>query len=448
MDNYMLNGLDFSDFNIGCDGDGILTNMYKFNAEKGMSYCKKEIINKEGYSVREMFEISGLKYKLYNLINAKEYVTKCPIREDASEVLNFFKEHGANEHLISARKLVTSNSFLGNISRNGFEKWLKENNLNFDSLEYCSEVDSPGEKLFACEKLKIDVMIDDHKEVALFLAQNGVKVLLYDTPYNQGLVHPNITRVYNWNEIKRNIIKMKLEKDKKQLSEKKQATEKLKNYCTNIRRTITEKDKKDFVSAKHKYKMIYSILKTVMGFKFKPEVYGGDNVYYQDGYIIASNHLNSNDQYYIALALGNKHFTALAKNTVENTFRGKLGRVADNVVFVNPNSKQSKSSSMHELEKSLIKGSNILIFPEGSRKNAYDDTKGLKINAFKPGVIYLSQRTGCPILPVAIDDEFKIVRFGLPYIVDPLEDPIVACQKLQDKIEWLIDENEKVKRLK
>ena len=44
-------------------------------------------------------------------------------------------------------------------------------------------------------------MIDDNPEVALFLAKNGVKVLLFDAPYNQNVIHPDITRVLDWKEI-------------------------------------------------------------------------------------------------------------------------------------------------------------------------------------------------------------------------------------------------------
>ena len=44
-------------------------------------------------------------------------------------------------------------------------------------------------------------MIDDKPEVALHLAENGIKVLLFDTRYNQKIEHDNVVRVYNWIDI-------------------------------------------------------------------------------------------------------------------------------------------------------------------------------------------------------------------------------------------------------
>ena len=44
-------------------------------------------------------------------------------------------------------------------------------------------------------------MIDDNPKVSKYLADNGVKVLLFDAPYNKNLRHPNIKRVYSWDEI-------------------------------------------------------------------------------------------------------------------------------------------------------------------------------------------------------------------------------------------------------
>lgn len=46
-------------------------------------------------------------------------------------------------------------------------------------------------------------MIDDKPDIALFLAENGVHVLLFDAPYNKSVKHKNITRVHSWDDIYR-----------------------------------------------------------------------------------------------------------------------------------------------------------------------------------------------------------------------------------------------------
>ena len=45
------------------------------------------------------------------------------------------------------------------------------------------------------------VLIDDKPEVVLHLADNGIKVFLFDTRYNKNVNHENIIRVYDWNDV-------------------------------------------------------------------------------------------------------------------------------------------------------------------------------------------------------------------------------------------------------
>ena len=44
-------------------------------------------------------------------------------------------------------------------------------------------------------------MIDDKPDVALCLAEEGIRVLLFDTEYNKEAVHKNIVRVHGWQDI-------------------------------------------------------------------------------------------------------------------------------------------------------------------------------------------------------------------------------------------------------
>ena len=52
-----------------------------------------------------------------------------------------------------------------------------------------------------CHRYGIEFMIDDKPDVALYLAEKGIRVLLFDTEYNQGIMHDNIVRVYSWEDI-------------------------------------------------------------------------------------------------------------------------------------------------------------------------------------------------------------------------------------------------------
>jgi len=67
-------------------------------------------------------------------------------------------------------------------------------------------------KAKVCKKLGIELMIEDSKKYAFNCVEVGVRVLLFDKPWNQGdSLLNNITRVYNWNEILDKIENMKNE---------------------------------------------------------------------------------------------------------------------------------------------------------------------------------------------------------------------------------------------
>jgi len=56
-------------------------------------------------------------------------------------------------------------------------------------------------KAKACQELNVDVFVDDFISYATDVAKNGTRTLLLDAPWNQGELHPNITRVRDWNHI-------------------------------------------------------------------------------------------------------------------------------------------------------------------------------------------------------------------------------------------------------
>ena len=50
-------------------------------------------------------------------------------------------------------------------------------------------------------------MVDDSLEHALDCSENGIKVLLFNQPWNQnGELPKSITRVYNWKEVLDNLL--------------------------------------------------------------------------------------------------------------------------------------------------------------------------------------------------------------------------------------------------
>jgi len=77
---------------------------------------------------------------------------------------------------------------------------------NFSKIYLTQQFPSIGEvkgpdKLEICKNLNCSIAIDDDPITALRMADSGMKVLLFNQPWNETLNHKNITRVFNWKEI-------------------------------------------------------------------------------------------------------------------------------------------------------------------------------------------------------------------------------------------------------
>lgn len=186
---------------IGVDADGVLTDMQEFNYTYGKQYFKKDIVNPQGYSAREIFEVGKFAELFYGIQYFPKYCKEWPPRKDALEVINRLSEEGHLLHEITARKFVTNKTIVGKYSKRWFKEWCQKYNFKFDSIVFCSEKNGMKDKYSACIKLKVDLMIDDRPEIVLFLAEHGIRVLMMDAPYNRQVQHKNIIRVFGWKEV-------------------------------------------------------------------------------------------------------------------------------------------------------------------------------------------------------------------------------------------------------
>jgi uncharacterized protein len=51
------------------------------------------------------------------------------------------------------------------------------------------------------QELRLDVFCEDDELISRALAEAGIRVLLFDHPWNREVAHPNITRVTGWSEV-------------------------------------------------------------------------------------------------------------------------------------------------------------------------------------------------------------------------------------------------------
>lgn len=186
---------------IATDADGVLTDMSGFNFVYGERFFGHAPTDPSGYTTAEIFGENKRREFLFGLRHFYDYCSRLSPRENAVEVCGKLCSGGNELYVITARKFSTQHTPLGALSRRLFRKWVGKNGFCFNDIFYCSEVGTPPQKLGFCRRISADIMIEDKGDTALYLAENGIKVLLFDAPYNQDISHENIVRIFSWNDI-------------------------------------------------------------------------------------------------------------------------------------------------------------------------------------------------------------------------------------------------------
>lgn len=423
-------------FVVGCDADGILTNLSEHNLREGKRVFQREPIKPSEYSLEDVFDVSDIPKPILYLKAFQIFAKYCNHEKPREYVSEVFHELGKEDflfHSITARKFATLRNPLGEMSRNWFQNWLKKFDIPFSSIHYCSEENGEKEKFLACKKLNVDVMIDDKPEIALYIASRGIPVIMVDAPYNLDVTHENIYHASDWKEVKSILQEMKekkysvssfVKKEKEEIQrmselEKEQYFRSYKTHLKNL-----EINEEMLAKGEKTFKLIYSSIKYPVKAFYHVKVFGKENVPYQEGFIIASNHTDSTDQYRIGLAIGNRPFVGYAAKEIENTFRGRMFKATGLGVFVDRNDPEDRKRCDELMSSYVAHGKTALIFPEGTRKNK--DKEGMEKfqNPFKLGTVSLAQKTGTGILPVATNAFGKdtVIRFGEMLYVNPTDD--------------------------
>jgi len=86
------------------------------------------------------------------------------------------------------------------------EQWIEKHfSDTFNGVHYANHIQAdPGqrrEKSDICKENGIEVMIEDYMKNAKECADAGIRVFLFDQPWNQGELSANMERVRSWDEI-------------------------------------------------------------------------------------------------------------------------------------------------------------------------------------------------------------------------------------------------------
>ncbi|MFW6281520.1 MAG: hypothetical protein ACOC1O_01840 [bacterium] len=185
---------------IGVDIDGVITDEIHPN----QNIWHNALCNYLGYDI-EMVKKSYYFDKAYNLPlnvidsflkeNIENIYKEVNLDKEARKTINYFFDCGYEIHLITARDKK---------HKNITEDWIRKNKIKFSSLSH-EENKAP-----LAVKKGIEIFIEDNGENALKLSQEGIKVILINKYHNEYLKEDKsmITRVSNWLEIKRELIKL------------------------------------------------------------------------------------------------------------------------------------------------------------------------------------------------------------------------------------------------
>ncbi len=176
---------------VGIDIDGFLTDIATFQLTQGMKYFGN-IVNKNGYSIREIYNCSKKEEVKFWIKNFKYYF-ETP-RPNAKEFIDYIRSHGGEVYIITSRAFSADNTVLGLFMRKNVKRWLKKYGIKYDGIAFCDE-----DKTKTIKNLDIEIMGEDSPN-NINAISDYVKVICMSAPYNDELEDKNVYRITNFNE--------------------------------------------------------------------------------------------------------------------------------------------------------------------------------------------------------------------------------------------------------
>ncbi len=347
------------------------------------------------------------------------------------KVIRELEENGVRFHVITERKYVADRNLRGYVARKSVTKRLSQIGLDFQSIQFCDAERSRQDKLLACRKLGVDAMIESRWDTALYLAQNGIYVFFLET--NGCFMEPNssLTNIFvvrSLGEIKTLLSKLPRQIQKEFVKLEREQMDGLtaiekEEYFRLYQRHLQQQnfDRKRFLKSDRRFHILYILLRLPIRLFFRVKSFGCENVPFQNGFIIACNHRDSSDQYWLGMALGNRPFVGYAAKEIAGTLRGRLFSYTGLGIFIDRNNSEDKRIASEVMASYVAHDRIAFIFPEGTRKNKTEEGRALFQLRFKSGTVTLAQKTGTGILPVAVNvfGHTVFVRFGQMVYVAP-----------------------------
>ncbi len=191
------------------------------------------------------------------------------------------------------------------------------------------------------------------------------------------------------------------------------------------------------------YKFLRPLVKLYFKLKYKPTVYGAENIPKEGPIVVCGNHRHTHDQFNVMIVT-NRVIHYMAK---DEYFKGKFAWFFKGACCIPVNRSIHDEKAKEEARKVLEQGGALGIFPEGTRNKTFGTKDEVIMLPFKFGAVSLAQKMHALIVPFGTTGEYTgkkgklTTRIGKPFSVEGmnLEE---ANELLRSKILKLMQKSE------
>ncbi|MDD2505323.1 MAG: lysophospholipid acyltransferase family protein [Bacilli bacterium] len=204
-------------------------------------------------------------------------------------------------------------------------------------------------------------------------------------------------------------------------------------------------DEEKLVQGEKKFLQAVNFLVPNFKKRYEPNVSSKLKETPEEPFILISNHLGSFDQILLNTPFPDSVFHYMIAESLMNIKNLCVGKLytARGAFVVDRRTSEGRALAIPKALEYLYRNRNVALFPEASRQIRYgsDGT----VQKFKNGSVMLAQMTSTPIIPVAINNNYKkgevYINVGEKFEVNPDDKIIEKNQELREKVINLWQEN-------